>query len=81
MKAKICYIPKFRVGMFFLAEQSKARTAYDCLNIGIAGSNPAWGRDVLSVCFCVVLSCVGRGLASGWSPSQGVLPNVSVCRL
>jgi len=28
--------------------------------------------------FCVVLSCVGRGLASGWSPVQEVLPNVQV---
>jgi hypothetical protein len=26
--------------------------------------------------FCVVLSCVGRGLALGWSPIQGDLPNV-----
>jgi hypothetical protein len=25
---------------------------------------------------CVVLSCVGRGLASGRSPVQGVLPIV-----
>jgi hypothetical protein len=25
-----------------------------------------------------VLSCVGRGLASGWSPVQGVLPNVQI---
>jgi hypothetical protein len=30
----------------------------------------------LSVFLCVVLSCVGRGLASGWSPVQGVLPTV-----
>jgi hypothetical protein len=28
--------------------------------------------------FCVVLSCVGRGLASGWSPVQGVLPTVQI---
>jgi hypothetical protein len=28
------------------------------------------------VFFCVVLSCVGRGLASGRSPVQGVLPTV-----
>jgi hypothetical protein len=36
----------------------------------------------MDVCprFCVVLSCVGRGLASGWSPGQGVIPNVSICR-
>jgi hypothetical protein len=30
----------------------------------------------VSACFCVVLSCVGRGLALDWSPNQGVLPNV-----
>jgi hypothetical protein len=28
--------------------------------------------------FCVVLSCVGRGLASGWSTVQGVLPTVHI---
>jgi len=26
--------------------------------------------------FCIVLSCVGSGLAMDWSPVQGVLPNV-----
>jgi hypothetical protein len=30
----------------------------------------------LSASFCVVLSCVGRGLATGWSLVQGVLPYV-----
>jgi hypothetical protein len=32
----------------------------------------------MDVCLflCVVLSCVGRGLASGISPVQGVLPIV-----
>jgi hypothetical protein len=30
----------------------------------------------VSAFLCVVFSCVGRGLASGWSPVQGVLPNV-----
>jgi hypothetical protein len=29
----------------------------------------------MSAFFCVVLSCVGSGLATGWSPVQGVLPN------
>jgi hypothetical protein len=29
-----------------VAVRSKAGTVYDCLNIGIAGSNPAWGMDV-----------------------------------
>jgi hypothetical protein len=28
------------------AKQSKACTVYDHLNIGITGSNPAWGMDV-----------------------------------
>jgi hypothetical protein len=30
----------------------------------------------VSASLCVVLSCVGRGLALDWSPLQGVLPNV-----
>jgi hypothetical protein len=30
----------------------------------------------LSSSFCVVLYCVGRGLTTGWSLVQGVLPNV-----
>jgi hypothetical protein len=34
--------------------------------------------DVCLRFFCVVLSCVGRGLASGWSPVQGVLPIVHI---
>jgi hypothetical protein len=39
-----------------IAEQSKASTVYDLLNIEIAGSNPAQGMDV---CLRVsVLSCV-----------------------
>jgi hypothetical protein len=41
-----------------IAEQSKAGTVYDCLNIGIAVSNPAWGMDVcprVSVLCCPVL--------------------------
>jgi hypothetical protein len=48
-----------------VAARSKARTVFDRLNIGIATSNPARGMDVCPRFFCVVLSCVGRGLASG----------------
>jgi hypothetical protein len=33
----------------------------------IVGSNPAYGMDIC-ICLYVVLSCVGSGLASGWSP-------------
>jgi hypothetical protein len=34
--------------------------------------------DVCPRFFCVVLSCVGRGVSSGWSPVQGVLPTVQI---
>jgi hypothetical protein len=34
--------------------------------------------DVCPHFFCVVLSCVGTGLASGWSPVQGVLQTVQI---
>jgi len=44
--------------------QSKARMVFDHLNTGIMVPNPARGMDV-SVFFCVVLSCVGSGLAMG----------------
>jgi hypothetical protein len=40
--------------MLNTAEQSKACTVYDCLNIGITGLNPAWGMDV---CPCVPVLC------------------------
>jgi hypothetical protein len=36
--------------------------------------------ECLSSSFCVVLSCVGRGLATGWSLVQGVLPYVNRSR-
>jgi hypothetical protein len=48
----------------------------------IVDSNPASGMDVSCVrlfCVCVVL-CVGRGLATGWSPVQVVLPTVQRSR-
>jgi hypothetical protein len=44
-------------------------------------SSPAWtlGSWVgipLEACLCAFILCVGRGLATGWSPVQGVLPTV-----
>jgi hypothetical protein len=40
-------------------------------------SNPTRGMDVSVRLFCVyVVLCVGSGLATGWSPVQGVLPTV-----
>jgi hypothetical protein len=41
----------------------------------IVGSNPTQGIDVCICLLCAVM-CVGRGLATGSSPFQGVLPNV-----
>jgi hypothetical protein len=48
-----------------VAARSKARTVFGRSNIGIAGLNPARGMVVCARFFCVVLSCVSRGLASG----------------
>jgi hypothetical protein len=36
------------------------------------------GHRYVSMFLCVVLSCAGSGLTSGWSPVQGVLPNVQI---
>jgi hypothetical protein len=47
-----------------MAVLSKARTVFGRSNIGILGSNITRGKDVSAFLF-VVLSCVGRGLASG----------------
>jgi len=57
-----------------MAAPSKTRTVFDRSKTGIVGSNPARGMTVYV--FCVVLSCVGIGFASDWSPVQGDLPNV-----
>jgi hypothetical protein len=59
-------------------EQSEACTIFGCSNTGIMGLNPTQGMDVcphFSVLCCPDL-CVGRGLASGQSPIQGVLLTV-----
>jgi hypothetical protein len=55
--------------------RSKAWTVFACSNAGIVSSNPTPGMDVCILLFCVcVVLCVGRGLATGWSRVQGVLP-------
>jgi hypothetical protein len=46
-------------------------------NFVVVGWNSTRGMDVYVSLFCVcVVLCVGSGLAEGWSPVQGVLPNV-----
>jgi hypothetical protein len=56
-----------------VAARSEAWTVFALTNTGFVGSNPAQGMDVCLRLFCV---CVGSGLATGWSPVQGVLPTV-----
>jgi hypothetical protein len=46
-----------------MAVGSNSRTVFNRSNTGIVGSNPAGGMDV-SAFFCVVLTCVGSGLAT-----------------
>jgi hypothetical protein len=46
------------------------------MNFSTCGSETHSRHGYVSSFFCVVLSCVGRGLVSGRSPVQGVLPTV-----
>jgi hypothetical protein len=67
-------------GPVTVAARSKAWNVFARLNTGIVGSNPARGMDVC-VYSVFVLSCVSSGLATGWSPAQGVLPTVYKCKI
>jgi hypothetical protein len=61
-----------------VAARSKAWTVFARSNTGIVGSNRTRGMDICVRLFCVhVVLCVGSGLATGWSPIQGVLPTLS----
>jgi hypothetical protein len=55
-----------------VAARSKAWTVFARSNAGIMDSNSIQGMYVCIVCIYVVL-CVGRFLATGWSPIQGVI--------
>jgi hypothetical protein len=61
-----------------VAARSEAWTVFARPNAGTVGSKPTQVMDVCIVCVysVFVLFCVGRGLATGWSPVQGVLPTV-----
>jgi hypothetical protein len=60
-----------------VAELSKTRSVFAHSNAGIMGSDPTQGMDVYVCLFCVyVAPYVSSGLATGWSPGQGVLPTV-----
>jgi hypothetical protein len=57
-----------------VAARSKAWTLFVRCNTEIVGSNPSGSMDVCLRLFCVCVLCVGSGLATDWSPVQGVLP-------
>jgi hypothetical protein len=66
-----------------VAERSRACNVFARSEAEIVVSNPTQGMDVWCVCafFCVcVVLCLGRGLATSWSPVQGVLPSVKWSR-
>jgi hypothetical protein len=54
-----------------VAARSKAITVFALSDAGIVGSYPTQGRDL-----CVCVYSVSNCLMAGWSPIQGVLPNV-----
>jgi hypothetical protein len=57
--------------------EAKASTIFVSSNTGIVGSNPNRGMNVCVRVFCVrVVLCVCIGLATCWSPVQGILPTV-----
>jgi hypothetical protein len=57
-----------------VAARSKAWTVFVRSNTGVIGSNPTRGMHVCVRLFYVCdLVCVGSGLATGWSPVQGIL--------
>jgi hypothetical protein len=58
-----------------VAARYKAWIAFARSNTGIVVSNPTQGMDICVRLFCVCFVLrVGSGLATGWSPVQGVLP-------
>jgi hypothetical protein len=61
-----------------VTEPSKARNVFTYLNTEIVGSSPTRGNGCLCAFIYSVfmLSCVGSGFATGWSPVQGVLPTI-----
>jgi hypothetical protein len=64
-------------GVLTVAAQSKAWTVFARSNTGVVGSNPTRGMAVCVRLFSVyVVMCIGRGLATGLSPVQRVLPTV-----
>jgi hypothetical protein len=73
---KLFLYPKSDNRPITVAARSKAWTVLARSNAGVMGSNPTQGMGVYVRLFCVYVLYVGSGLATGWSPAQGVLPTV-----
>jgi hypothetical protein len=72
-RSNFCNINYYR--SITVASLSKEWTVFACSNTGIVGSNSTQGMDGC-VYSAFLLSCVGCGLATDWSPVQGALPTV-----
>jgi hypothetical protein len=60
-----------------VAARSRAWTVFARSNSGLVGLNLRQGMDVCARLFCVcVLLRLGSGLATVWSPVQGVMATV-----
>jgi hypothetical protein len=60
-----------------VAARSKTWTVFVPSDAGAVGSNPTRVMDVCVRLFCVCAALsIGRGLATGWYPVQGVLPTL-----
>jgi hypothetical protein len=60
-----------------MAARPKAWTIFTRSNAGNLGSNSNQGMYVcVRLLYACVILCVRSGLATGWSPAQGVLPTV-----
>jgi hypothetical protein len=71
----LCEIKQLIIVQIFKLPSTRPKTwtVFACSNTGIVGSNSTQGMDV---CVRVFPVCAGYGLATGWSPVQGVLPTV-----
>jgi hypothetical protein len=71
------HTPVYRRMPATVAAPCEAWTVFSHSNTGDVGSNLTRGMDVCLRLFCVfAVPCIGSGLATGWSPVQGVLPTV-----
>jgi hypothetical protein len=71
----LCSVSDDICTLFTVAARSKAWTVFPRSNTAIMGSNPTQGMGICVRLFCVCVALwVGSGLATDWSPVQGVLP-------